>query len=124
PLMTLRSLGESPGEARYLVYNEGGVAEWLFGQTETSHDFTLSGSVPGSGTESDYFSVSPDGVVTVLGTIDSTSSTGGALNVNGGMGIHKDLVVGDSINVSAGGTGNTILSGLYRPSSSAGEISI
>lgn len=44
----------SADQARIRLYNQGGQAEWIFGQkTSTDHDFKLSKSVAGS--ESDYF---------------------------------------------------------------------
>ena len=48
------------GQARYHLYNGGGIAEWIFGQkTGGDHNFKLSKSVAGS--ESDYFTVDTAG---------------------------------------------------------------
>ena len=45
------------GECRYHVYNEGGVAEWVFGQkSNANHNFTFTKKV--SATETDYLSIS------------------------------------------------------------------
>ena len=48
------------GQARYHLYNGGGIAEWIFGQkTGGDHNFKLSKSVAGS--ESDYFTIDTAG---------------------------------------------------------------
>jgi hypothetical protein len=50
------------GEARYHLFNNGGVAEWKFGQkTNSSHNFILSKVV--SGADSDYMTVDTSGNV-------------------------------------------------------------
>jgi hypothetical protein len=50
------------GQARYHLYNGGGIAEWIFGQkTGGDHNFKLSKSVAGS--ESDYFTIDTSGNV-------------------------------------------------------------
>ena len=57
-------LPASGGEARYHLYNGGGAAEWKFGQKAIAdHDFKISKVV--AGVNSDYFSVTSDGNVTV-----------------------------------------------------------
>lgn len=65
------------GQARYHLYNDGGQAEWIFGQKSISdHDFKLSKSVAGS--ESDYFTINTSGNVGIGG-----APTGVKLYVNG-----------------------------------------
>jgi len=50
------------GQARYHLYNQGSVAEWIFGQkTSTDHSFKLSKMV--SGNESDYLELTTTGVL-------------------------------------------------------------
>lgn len=63
------------GAARYHLYNNGGTAEWYFGQkSATSHDFTLSKNVAGS--ETDYFSVSSAGYAkTLYNVLDNGAGT-------------------------------------------------
>ena len=55
------------GQARYHLYNGGGIAEWIFGQkTGGDHNFKLSKSVAGS--ESDYFPVDTAGNLSLPAT--------------------------------------------------------
>ena len=61
PSYKLQSTGvisvHNNGEARYHLYNEGGIAEWLFGQkSNTNHNFTFTRKV--GPTETDYLSIS------------------------------------------------------------------
>lgn len=52
----------SAGQARYHLYNQNGVAEWIFGQkTSTDHSFKLSKLVAGN--ESDYLEVTTVGLL-------------------------------------------------------------
>lgn len=56
----------SAAQARIRLYNQGGQAEWIFGQkTGADHDFKLSKSVAGS--ESDYFTIDTSGNVGIGG---------------------------------------------------------
>ena len=56
----------SADQARIRLSNQGGQAEWIFGQkTSTDHDFKLSKSVLGS--ESDYFTITTSGNVGIGG---------------------------------------------------------
>ena len=69
----------SAGQARMRLYNQGGQAEWLYGQkTGTDHDFKLSKSVAGS--ESDYLTVTTTGSVGI-----GTTSPSSLLDVNGAI---------------------------------------
>jgi hypothetical protein len=67
----IRIAPNSAGQARYHLFNGGGIAEWLFGQkTGSSHNFILSKSVAGS--ESDYLTVDTNGRVGI-GTLSPAS---------------------------------------------------
>jgi hypothetical protein len=67
----IRIAPSSAGQARYHLFNGGGIAEWLFGQkTGSSHNFILSKSVAGS--ESDYLTVDTAGRVGI-GTLSPAS---------------------------------------------------
>jgi hypothetical protein len=100
------------GQARYHLYNDGGQAEWIFGQKSISdHDFKLSKSVAGS--ESDYFTINTSGNVGIGG-----APTGVKLYVNG-----KVLGVSDvyALRASNGsGTGQTTI-GLTREGASTDQ---
>jgi hypothetical protein len=68
PSYKLQSTGtisiNNNGECRYHLYNEGGIAEWLFGQkSNTNHNFTFTKKV--GPTESDYLSIQNNGNVGV-----------------------------------------------------------
>jgi hypothetical protein len=68
------------GEARYHLYNQGAVGEWIMGQkTGTSHDFIISKVV--ATTETDYFSISTTGTVSVTTTLNATTLQQGGTNI-------------------------------------------
>jgi hypothetical protein len=94
------------GQARMRLYNQGGQAEWIFGQkTGTDHSFKLSKSVAGS--ESDYLTVDTTGRVGI-----GTSSPNSRLHLSDG-----ELTISTGGNVTdAGGTINFGIAAL--PSSS------
>ena len=76
-----------------------GVASTDTINTGTAATFSHSINVTGFST---FSNVSIAGVTTIFDTTDSTSTTTGALQVRGGVGIAKSLVVGGD--VSIGGT--------------------
>jgi hypothetical protein len=84
----------SSGQARYHLYNGGGVAEWLFGQkTISNHSFILSKSVAGS--ESDYLTVDTTGRVGI-GTTNPSSllEVNGTITIGTGAGTYQAGVIG------------------------------
>jgi len=89
------------GETRYHLYNNGGAAEWKFGQkSQSSHNFILSKVI--SGTDSDYFAVDTSGNVGI-GTVTPSQKlhvVGNSI-LNGG----NQIVVQNS---QDGGTGRGI----------------
>ena len=102
----------SADQARIRLYNQGGQAEWIFGQkTSTDHDFKLSKSVAGS--ESDYLTITTGGLVGI-GTTDPSTK----LHVAGqiwGTGSTYALLA-----TNGGGTGQTSI-GLYRENAGADQ---
>jgi len=95
----------SADQARIRLSNQGGQAEWIFGQkTSTDHDFKLSKSVLGS--ESDYFTINTSGNVGIGGP-----PTAVKLYVNGQI-VGTGSIYGLRAS-NGGGTGQTTI-GLTR----------
>jgi hypothetical protein len=72
------------GQARYHLYNDGGIAEWLIGQkSSTNHSVTFSKLV--GNTETDYFVIQSDGAVLASGSlgINTLGNTTQILRVSG-----------------------------------------
>lgn len=111
----------SAGQARMRLYNQGGLAEWIYGQkTGTDHDFKLSKSVAGS--EADYLTVTTMGSVGI-----QTNSPGSLLDVNGaitarGDGAQVALYMPGNIAIRNTGTATTTYIDLATGSASHGEF--
>lgn len=111
----------SAGQARMRLYNQGGQAEWIYGQkTGTDHDFKLSKSVAGS--ESDYLTVTTTGSVGI-----GTTSPGSLLDVNGaitarGDGSQVALYMPGNNAIRNTGTATTTYIDLATGSASHGEF--
>jgi hypothetical protein len=94
------------GEARFHLYNNGGVAEWIIGQkTSTTHDFIISKII--SGAETDYLTVSTTGTVTV-GTLAATTITGAGSGITS---LNMANAASGTLAVTRGGTGTTTSTG-------------
>lgn len=105
------------GEARYHLYNHGGVAEWVFGQkNSTSHDFILSKLV--SGTETNYLTVSSSGIVSIAGGLNlgsgQTIYSPGRLHIAGEELLYLLNKSGVVIGKEWGGNGELTVQGITR----------
>jgi hypothetical protein len=79
------------GEARYHLYNQGGVGEWKMGQkNNTEHNFQLTKII--SGTEFDYVTVDTSGNMSV-----GTTGSFGKLTVDGDLiSIYRNAAAGEA----------------------------
>ncbi len=81
--ISLNRTGLLAGEARYHLANQGGVAEWKFGQKSASSHALIFSTAAGSSDTKDVLTLDPGGAVGI-GTVTPTSrlhveGTGGAL---------------------------------------------
>jgi len=119
----IRISPSTAGQARFHLYNGGGIAEWIFGQkTSTDHDFKLSKLVGSS--ETDYLTVNTSGSVGI-----GTTSPGSLLDVNGaitarGDGSNVALYMPGSTALRNTGTGTITYLDLATGGASAGQFVI
>lgn len=74
------------GQARYRLFNGGGVAEWLFGQkTNTDHSFKISKSV--ATIESDYLELTTTGLLKVPNGIEGCITDATAVASTSGVAV-------------------------------------
>ena len=91
-------LPTADGTANQVLQTNGsGTLSWGTAPGSNSNITIPDGGTIGSSSDTDAISISAAGVVSMSATTESSSATTGALTVAGGVGVSKDLSVGDDV---------------------------